>query len=157
MEKVVDKKLLRLQARRRGHLKAALRKYAKVFRMEWWFTHYVTAEEDRLYRGYNYFRHLGAVPNSREDADYGEDLHLPSLNKFEECGTTCCIGGLDYMRSGRSLLEQQEFYGLSPFVYAVTDWPENLKWEYRHASNKMDYKRMVELAEKAIDYFGKQQ
>lgn len=140
------KKLLRLQARRRGHLKAALRKYAKVFNISWWFQ---GKGEDGL------LHTEGDVPfdKANVDAEFPSSKIPKKLKDFEECGTVCCIAGLDYLRSGRSRQEQVEFYGFSKDVFFVTRWPNSLADEYHIYSRISDHNGMVAAAEKAIDYF----
>lgn len=160
-----DKKLLRLQARRRGHLKKALEKYASVFDMRDWFQ-----QKRKLFDSVEPILqtpHVGSpirramaylTSTSKKFKLHGIRPVKEKINlkKFEECGTACCIAGLDFARSGRSIGEQREFYGIkSDDLYTVGTWPDDISAAYYTARENKDHKGMVEAAKKAIDYFSK--
>lgn len=152
--------LERLQARRRGHLKAALMKYAKVFNMAMWF-----GKEGEVPGYVGITPAWSATPEHHRAAEYvirgsmygGDAGAVPvkvKLDKFEECGTVCCIAGLDYARSGRNIPEQREFYGIKDDrLYNTAYWPQELEDEYQDARDRGDRVGMVVAAQKAIDYY----
>ena len=146
-ETTEQKKLLRLQARRRGHLKAAVKRYAKVFNMSYWFQ----VQEDAI------FSHTLAGASLVFAHTYSgwldQKIKETPLNRFEECGTTCCLAGLDYKRSGRSVKEQSLFYGLNWDVYQPTQWPYYLRMHYNTAKQANDFNGMADAACLAIDHF----
>lgn len=145
---------IKLFRRRRGHLKAALRKDAKFFDMTLWF--------------------LGGTEETRKlEKGILNDASLPSperkriFKNYEQCGTACCIAGLDFLRSGRKLKEIVEFYGFAPKYRGLVDddshlfysqyWPQAIVNKYFKAKYNKDHTAMAEAGCEAIDYFGKEQ
>ena len=151
------KRLFKLQRRRRGHLKAALRKYASAFDMEYWFQRKQSSAS-----GITFF--TGAIDESDLCFEYVSPERKAELRKalpkrltdFEHCGTACCIAGLDTFRSGRTIGQQLSFYGFpDKHVFNAGYWPDNLRKKYDIASTKKNHVKMVEVACEAIDFFGK--
>lgn len=145
-------KLRRLQARRRGHLKAAVRKYAKVFHMTAWIgkRNEGSARVEQEYPG------MGELLiNAATEEQRLKPRKMLRLDKFEECGTTCCLYGLDYMRSGRKIEEFAKFYGFrrDAAVCYSWNWPPDAGTLYYTSRDKEDYNGMSEAACMAIDHF----
>lgn len=150
------KNLLAAQKKRRERLKNALRRYAKNFAMEYWFTY--TGNPSVTPSRSTFAGKLNEYLTSVFSREKKFNIHK-TLKSFEECGTSCCIAGMGHVLTGKPLREIAKHYGIAERDSDISgafyegNWPIEIRRDYRNARDSRDYNGMVEAACKAIDHF----
>ncbi len=130
-------------------LKQFLRDHAKQFNMDYWFES---------------GNRIGASPydpfSPRDLADSGNTAE--AVCKFEQCGTSCCIGGAARLLTGEgSYIGSAKAMGIPlhldfrTSLFYTDGWPRKAMRDYREAVEKEDYVAATEVAIKMIDFFTK--
>lgn len=100
---------------------------------------------------------------SMSDWISGGYSNIPTLEKFEECGTSCCIGGaLSVVFQDKAGIYKCQTHlpkiGISEnadeWLFYRSEWPHKLNEEYERATDTedVDFVAAVEAACKAIDW-----
>ncbi len=146
MSKKVQKfKLARSMKGRREQLKKFLIDHAEKFSMHWW----IVTKNDNV-----------ELPVINALAQAGKTCS--AIEQFEECGTSCCIGGALKLLTGESEypiaakqfgIRLDRLNGSDTNLFYSGYWPHELSEEYDQAVNSNSPTKMVAAAIKAIDYY----